>query len=115
MPKTNSLIKTRQPGTFAEIQIIEKGVSLTVAIPEDLLEKFIRGYGNALRFTNSDSGHMFFAKVDSYHLEDSETMHVKVSVPEEHEKTLRSFIKKFGDQNGLGCKDLSNEFHRKIT
>jgi hypothetical protein len=106
--------RERKMGIFNEIKIVGECCSLEIVIPEDLLEKFIRQYGIALRFTNYDSEIVPFASVDKYWQENAESMHVKLTVPKKHEKKLRGFIKKFGKQNGLKCNDISAKYY-KIT
>jgi hypothetical protein len=94
-------------GTFSELQVIERGIYRKLFLPKYLFGLFIEQYGDEFRLANPK--HSLFAQVDEYGLANSEKTCINLSVPEKEEKHLEAFLKRFGKENEVEYKNISNE------
>jgi len=84
--------------------VIAKFVALEIAIPMEVFGEFILLFGAKFAQKDTSEGTESMRKVDDYY-ELSGCMRVRVSVWQEDEEKLRTFLKWFSKDHGLELKE----------
>ena len=89
-----------------ECTILNKGISLEIALPKKLLGAFIHQFGEAFCTQGFGDDFKSIATVDDYYSINNGIIGIKVTVATEHEAKLHTFLHAFSEENGMVFKNF---------